>query len=96
MVNEKLIAKVVISGVHHARSDLAGNSSDHITKIKRYNCRMKTYQEPTSKPMQDAIKRCGGNPTGDWKNDLQTALSVMMTEEQREMRLKIIKSRDIR
>ena len=57
---------------------------------------MKTYQEPTSKPMQDAIKRCGGNPTGNWETDLQTALSVMMTDEQREIRLKIIKSQDIR
>lgn len=57
---------------------------------------MKTYEEPTSKPMQDAIRRCGGNPTGKWSFDLNTALSVMMTDKQREFRLKIIKSRDIR
>lgn len=57
---------------------------------------MKAYEEPTSKPMQDAIKRCGGKVTGNWDIDLNTALSVMMTPKQREFRLKIIKSRDFR
>ena len=54
---------------------------------------MKTYKEPTSKPMQDAIKRCGGKVTGNWDEDLKTALSVMMTPEQREFRQSIQKAK---
>lgn len=52
---------------------------------------MKAYKEPTSKQMQDAINRCSGKATGTWDEDLKTALSVMMTPEQREFRQTIQK-----
>ena len=44
----------------------------------------------TSKPMQDAIKRNGGNPTGDWELDLPIALDTLMTKEERHTRRIVI------
>lgn len=53
-------------------------------------------KERTSEPMRKLIMLNGGKVTGDWSQDLETALAVLMSEKHRKMRGKILASKKTR